>query len=151
LAKNLFSVHVHQKVRQKRLIELEKVREIAEQIKGRSVVSERNKNTEATKLSFRRFPPFRQSFEYLVSVNSLRMAYIQRRRIYVRDFVSFPQSAAKQESQKVQYAKHQRDESLVTRHFRIRIGDYRVIFSETGEVMKIEKIGNRGDVYREYR
>ena len=36
-------------------------------------------------------------------------------------------------------------------YFRLRIGDYRVIFSETGEVMKIEKIGNRGDVYREYR
>lgn len=36
-------------------------------------------------------------------------------------------------------------------YFRLRVGDYRVIFSETGEVMKIEKIGNRGDVYREYR
>ena len=36
-------------------------------------------------------------------------------------------------------------------YFRLRVGNYRVIFSETGEVMKIEKIGNRGDVYREYR
>ena len=36
-------------------------------------------------------------------------------------------------------------------YFRIRVGHYRVIFSETGEVMKIEKIGNRRDVYREYR
>ena len=32
--------------------------------------------------------------------------------------------------------------------FRLRVGNYRVIFSETGEVMKIEKIGNRGDIYR---
>ena len=36
-------------------------------------------------------------------------------------------------------------------YFRLIVGNYRVIFSETGEVMKIEKIGNRGDVYREYR
>ncbi len=36
-------------------------------------------------------------------------------------------------------------------YFRLRVGNYRVIFSETGEVMKIEKIVNRGDVYREYR
>ncbi len=36
-------------------------------------------------------------------------------------------------------------------YFRLRVGNYRVIFSETGEVMKIEKIGNKGDVYREYR
>ena len=33
-------------------------------------------------------------------------------------------------------------------YFRLRVGNYRVIFSETGEVMKIEKIGNRGDIYR---
>ena len=32
-------------------------------------------------------------------------------------------------------------------YFRLRVGNYRVIFSETGEIMKIEKIGNRGDVY----
>lgn len=34
-------------------------------------------------------------------------------------------------------------------YFRLRVGNYRVIFSETGEIMKIEeKIGNRGDIYR---
>ena len=33
-------------------------------------------------------------------------------------------------------------------YYRLRVGDYRVIFTETGEIMKIEKIGNRGDVYR---
>ena len=33
-------------------------------------------------------------------------------------------------------------------YFRLRVGNYRVIFSETGEVMKIEKIGNGGDIYR---
>ncbi len=32
--------------------------------------------------------------------------------------------------------------------YRLRVGDYRVIFTETGEVMSIEKIGNRGDIYR---
>ena len=29
-------------------------------------------------------------------------------------------------------------------YFRLRVGNYRVIFSETGEVMKMEKIRNRG-------
>lgn len=33
-------------------------------------------------------------------------------------------------------------------YYRLRVGNYRVIFTETGEIMKIEKIGNRGDVYR---
>lgn len=33
-------------------------------------------------------------------------------------------------------------------YYRLRVGNYRVIFSETGEVMKIEKIGKRGNVYR---
>ena len=33
-------------------------------------------------------------------------------------------------------------------YFRLRVGNYRIIFTETGEIMKIEKIGNRGDVYR---
>ena len=33
-------------------------------------------------------------------------------------------------------------------YYRLRVGDYRVIFNETGAVMKIEKIGKRGDVYR---
>ena len=33
-------------------------------------------------------------------------------------------------------------------YFRLRVGNYRVIFSETGEIMKIEKIGNRGEVYK---
>lgn len=32
--------------------------------------------------------------------------------------------------------------------YRLRVGDYRVIFSETGEVILIEKIGNRRDVYK---
>ena len=32
--------------------------------------------------------------------------------------------------------------------YRLRVGNYRVIFNETGTVMKIERIGNRGDVYR---
>ena len=33
-------------------------------------------------------------------------------------------------------------------YYSLRVGDYRVIFTETGEIMKIEKIGNRGDVYK---
>ena len=32
--------------------------------------------------------------------------------------------------------------------YRLRVGDYRIIFNENGVVMKIEKIGKRGDVYR---
>lgn len=33
-------------------------------------------------------------------------------------------------------------------YYRLRVGDYRIIFTETGEIMYIEKIGNRGNVYR---
>ncbi len=33
-------------------------------------------------------------------------------------------------------------------YYRLRVGDYRIIFTETGEIMCIEKIGNRGNVYR---
>lgn len=32
-------------------------------------------------------------------------------------------------------------------YYRLRVGDYRVIFTETGEILKIEKIGHRKDVY----
>lgn len=32
--------------------------------------------------------------------------------------------------------------------YRLRVGGYRIIFSKNGTIMKIEKIGNRGDVYR---
>jgi len=33
---------------------------------------------------------------------------------------------------------------------RLRVGDWRVIFSESGEVIAIESLGRRGDVYRFY-
>lgn len=32
--------------------------------------------------------------------------------------------------------------------FRLRVGDYRIIFNKDGEVIFIEKIDNRGQVYR---
>lgn len=35
-----------------------------------------------------------------------------------------------------------------TDNFRLRVGDFRVIFSKSGEVVDIIKIGNRGQVYR---
>lgn len=35
-----------------------------------------------------------------------------------------------------------------TDNYRLRVGDYRVIFSKTGEVVDVIKIGNRGQVYR---
>lgn len=35
-----------------------------------------------------------------------------------------------------------------TDNYRLRVGDYRVIFSRTGEVVDVIKIGNRGQVYR---
>ena len=31
---------------------------------------------------------------------------------------------------------------------RLRIGDYRVIFSEDGMILTIEEVGHRGDIYR---
>lgn len=33
-------------------------------------------------------------------------------------------------------------------YYRLRVGNYRVIFTETGEILSIKKIGNRGDVYK---
>ena len=33
-------------------------------------------------------------------------------------------------------------------YYRLRIGDYRVIFDETGTVLEIIKVGNRGQVYK---
>ncbi len=32
--------------------------------------------------------------------------------------------------------------------YRLRVGDYRVIFDKQGNILYIEKIGNRGDVYK---
>lgn len=32
--------------------------------------------------------------------------------------------------------------------YRLRIGDFRVIFDKMGNILYIEKIGNRGDIYK---
>ena len=32
--------------------------------------------------------------------------------------------------------------------YRLRVGDYRVIFDKNGDILYIEKIGNRGQVYK---
>lgn len=32
--------------------------------------------------------------------------------------------------------------------YRLRVGDYRIVFGETGEVLLIIKIGMRGNIYR---
>ena len=32
--------------------------------------------------------------------------------------------------------------------YRLRVGDYRVLFSQDYAIIKIEKIGSRGDVYK---
>ncbi len=32
--------------------------------------------------------------------------------------------------------------------YRLRVGDFRVIFDRQGNILYIEKIGNRGDVYK---
>ena len=32
--------------------------------------------------------------------------------------------------------------------YRLRVGDYRVIFTPTGEILYIEKIDNRGQAYK---
>ncbi len=36
-----------------------------------------------------------------------------------------------------------------TDNYRLRIGDYRVIFSKDGHVLYIERIHNRGQIYKE--
>lgn len=33
--------------------------------------------------------------------------------------------------------------------YRLRIGDYRIIFDKSGNIIYIERIGNRGQVYKE--
>lgn len=33
--------------------------------------------------------------------------------------------------------------------YRLRVGDFRILFSKTGEILMIEKIGNRGEVYKD--
>lgn len=35
-----------------------------------------------------------------------------------------------------------------TLKYRLRVGDYRVIFDKQGNILYIEKIGNRGDIYK---
>ena len=34
-------------------------------------------------------------------------------------------------------------------YYRLRVGDFRVIFSNDGTVLRVEKIGNRGEVYKD--
>ena len=34
-------------------------------------------------------------------------------------------------------------------YYRLRVGDFRVIFSNDGTVLMVEKIGNRGEVYKD--
>jgi mRNA interferase RelE/StbE len=31
--------------------------------------------------------------------------------------------------------------------YRLRVGDWRVVFTDKGEILQIEKIGSRGDIY----
>ena len=33
-------------------------------------------------------------------------------------------------------------------YYRLRVGDYRVIFSKDGKVIQIEKVGHRKEIYR---
>jgi len=34
--------------------------------------------------------------------------------------------------------------------YRLRVGDYRVIFDDKGLILEVVKVGNRGDVYNGY-
>ncbi len=36
-----------------------------------------------------------------------------------------------------------------TNYYRLRVGDYRIIFTHNNIVLLIEKIGNRGEVYKD--
>lgn len=35
-----------------------------------------------------------------------------------------------------------------TNGYRLRVGDYRIIFDKSGDILFIEKIGNRGQIYK---
>ena len=58
-------------------------------------------------------------------------------------------SKVRQYAQNHNELKTQEKKLVNSPYYRLRVGDYRVIFTETLEVMMIEKIGNRGDVYKE--
>ena len=78
---------------------------------------------------------------------------------YSKQAVRFLSKLARQEARNIlkkigQYAKNPEElENKVRKlvgspYIRLRVGDYRIIFTEMGEVMKIEKIGHRKDVYK---
>lgn len=39
-------------------------------------------------------------------------------------------------------------QGTTTSRYRLRVGDFRVIFDKQGNILYIEKIGSRGDVYK---
>lgn len=73
--------------------------------------------------------------------------------------VSFLKKLTKKESEKIlekikQYAafpeelQNQVKKLKGSKFYRLRVGDYRIIFDDQGKILQIIKIGNRGDVYR---
>ncbi len=73
--------------------------------------------------------------------------------------VSFLKKLTKKESEKIlekikQYAafpeelQNQIKKLKGSKFYRLRVGDYRIIFDDQGKILQIIKIGNRGDVYR---
>lgn len=82
----------------------------------------------------------------------LEIRYSEQARKFLRKLTEA--EATRIENKIVQYAKNPKSlKNQVKKltnslYYRLRVGSYRVIFTETGEIMKIEKIGNRGDVYR---
>ena len=73
---------------------------------------------------------------------------------YSKQAVKFLQKQTKQVQQRIISAINKLPAGDVKRQqgselYRLRVGDFRILFSRTGEVLFIERIGNRGEIYKD--
>ena len=73
---------------------------------------------------------------------------------YSKQAVKFLQKQPKQIQQRIIGAIHKLPAGDVKKMqgselYRLRVGDFRILFSRTGEVLFIEKIGNRSEIYKD--
>ena len=73
---------------------------------------------------------------------------------YSKQAVKFLQKQTKQVQQRIISAINKLPAGDVKRMqgselYRLRVGDFRILFSRTGEVLFIERIGNRGEIYKD--
>lgn len=82
--------------------------------------------------------------------------------VYSKRAVSFLKKLVKTDAQRIrdkikQYAQNPEEMANQVKKlqgvpfYRLRVGDYRVIFNEDGIILNIINIGNRGDIYKELK